>query len=151
MSKPPTNRIGTTRTYSVGHAHLHVTLNSWLDGGELFAKYSLDEDAALNLIERVRSDDKRTAQAAVQELLSALQAPQGYLDRLCTVASLQLQGRADWPTIARHLAGDQTWPTGGIREPRSCIDALARAIGDALKEHKAEEGEYDEGGGVEKG
>ena len=131
MSKPPTDRTGTTRSYEVGRAKVHVTLNDWQNGGELFAKYTYDEDAAAHLIERVRSTDKRTAQAAAQELLSALQAPQGYLDRLCTVASLQLQGRADWPTIARHLTGDQTWPTGIAKQPRSCIDALARAIGDA--------------------
>jgi hypothetical protein len=135
MTRPQTTRKGKTTTIRCGYATLDVTLNEWEGGGEVFAKYSFQADGAKDLIERAQKEDA----AAVQQLMEALQAPQGYLDRLCTMASLAIQGRGDRATVARHLMGDKTWPRGTAGQPTSPIDA----IGKLLQKKEGEETSYD--------
>jgi hypothetical protein len=124
MTKPSPTRKGKTTTIRCGYATLDVTLNEWPGGAEVFAKYTFQADGAKDLIERAQRGDA----AAVQHLMEALQAPQGYLDRLCTMASIAMQGRGDRATVARHLMGDKTWPRGTAGQPTSPIDAIGKLL-----------------------
>ncbi len=53
---------------------------------------------------------------------------QGHLDRVCTMASLALQGGCEPDRIARHLLGDRTEPLGLAGQPTSIYDALGRVL-----------------------
>ena len=124
MTRPSPTRHGKTTTVKVGYASLQLTLNKWEGGAEVFCKYAFDRAGAKDIIERVQKSDP----AACQLVMDALVAPQGYLDRICTMASIAMQGRGDAETVARHLIGDKTWPRGVPGQPLSCVDAIGKAV-----------------------
>lgn len=123
-TRPPATRRGHISTVRVGYATLEFTRNRWRGGSEIFCKYRFNPEGATDLLERVHRGDK----TAAQNIMEALQAPQGYLDRLCTLISLALQGRASKRAMIAHLLGDKTWPRGIAGQPISAIDAIARQL-----------------------
>lgn len=71
----------------------------------------------------------RDAQGRVIELFAKSEAGlQGHLDMACRLASLGIQQRADVETIIRHMRGDRTEPVGGVGQPTSIYDGIARIL-----------------------
>jgi hypothetical protein len=124
MTKPAPTRNGTTHTVRTGYATTEITLNRWEGGAEVFAKFRYNAKAVRDVIEGIKRDDP----IALQIVQEALSAPQGYLDRICTLASLAMQGRGDAETVARHLCGDKSWPRGTAGQASSPIDAIGRVL-----------------------
>ena len=98
MTKPPTTRIGSTHKMCVGESRCHITVNRDLNG---------------DIIEVFAKADN---------------GMQGHIDMACRLISLGLQRRADVPTIIKHMQFDRTEPCGGVGQPTSIYDAIARVL-----------------------
>jgi hypothetical protein len=137
MTKPAPTRHGQTTSHRTGYATTDITLNRWEGGAEVFAKFCYEADAVKDVIAGVKRDDP----TALQIVESALACPQGYLDRICTLASLAMQGRGDAETVARHLCGDKSWPRGTAGQASSPIDAIGRVLQERVENNNMKRGE----------
>ena len=98
MTKPPITRTGTTHKIRIGEIKSHITVN---------------RDAEGTIIEVFAKADS---------------GAQGHMDMVCRLISLGLQGRADIPTVIRHMRYDRTEPCGGPGQASSIYDAIARML-----------------------
>ena len=96
--KPPNDRTGNTHKIRVGPVKAFITVNR-------------DEEG--NIIEVFSKADVEN---------------KGHLDMACRIISLGIQGRADVPTLIRHMSFDRTHPTGGPGQPTSIYDAIAKVL-----------------------
>ena len=98
MSKPPITRCGITHKVTVGETKCHITVNR-------------DDNGSI-----------------IEVFAKANNGVQGHIDMACRLISLGLQGRADVPTVIRHMQFDRTEPCGGVNQPTSIYDAIARVL-----------------------
>ena len=96
--KPPTNRKGVTHTVRLGSAKVYVTVN-------------------------------RDEHGEIIELFGkTVCGVQGHVDMACRLISLAIQGRADIPTIIRHMEYNRTEPQGGPGQPNGIYDGIAKVL-----------------------
>lgn len=98
MTKPPVTRDGNTHKIRVGPTKCHITVNRG-DNGEIIEVFAKADNGV-----------------------------QGHIDMACRLISLGLQGRADIPTVIRHMQFDRTEPCGGPGQPTSIYDAIAKVL-----------------------
>ena len=96
--KPETTRFGNTHKVKIGPLTMYLTVN---------------RDAAGQIIEVFGKSDE---------------GYQGHVDMACRLVSLGIQGRADIETVIRHMSHDKTEPVGGLGQPSSIYDGIAKVL-----------------------
>ena len=70
----------------------------------------------------------RDTHGKIIEVFAKADEAQGHLDMACRLASLGIQGRADVPTLIRHMKGDRTEPCGIAGQPTSIYSAISEIL-----------------------
>ena len=96
--KPPTTRNGITHTIQLGAVKVYVTVNR-------------DENGDI-----------------IELFGKTVCGVQGHVDMACRLISLAIQGRADIPTIIRHMEYDRTEPQGIAGQPLGIYDSIAKVL-----------------------